>query len=69
MNLKPDFATLTTPQLRTYVLEHRDDRDALHAYLDRRRSENPHSQVYTVDDDVSEAIANYLQNHRPQEAS
>jgi quinol monooxygenase YgiN len=35
MSAKPDFATMSKFELRAYVLEHRDDREALHAYLDK----------------------------------
>ena len=69
MSLKPDFATLTTQQLREYVLAHREDNDALQVYLQRRRSENQPSRVYTAQDDVGEAIASYLQTKTDQEAS
>jgi hypothetical protein len=60
MNTKPDFTKLTTSQLRAYILEHRDDERALQTYLDRRHSENPNSRVYKAEDDVAEAIAEYL---------
>lgn len=69
MNVKPDFAMMTTPQLRAYVLDHRADEKALQAYLDRRRSENPNSRVYKADDDIAEAIAEYLESKKQQEAS
>lgn len=65
MSVKPDFSELTTQQLRAYVLEHRDDQDALHTYLDRRHSEHPDSRVYGDNDDVSEAIAQYLKTRKP----
>jgi hypothetical protein len=69
MSVKPDFAAMTSQQLRAYVLEHRDDEEALQAFLDRRRSENPNSRVYRAEDDVAEAIAEYLERKRQQEAS
>lgn len=68
MSVKPDFAMMTTPQLRAYVLEHRADEEALQAYLGRRRSENPNSRVYKAEDDVAKAIAEYLERKRQQEA-
>ena len=46
MSIKPDFATMTTIELRAYVLEHRDDEEALHAYLDKLHTKNPSSRVY-----------------------
>ncbi|MBW4618361.1 MAG: hypothetical protein KME17_03110 [Cyanosarcina radialis HA8281-LM2] len=69
MSVKPDFAIITTQQLRAYVLEHRDDEEALQTYLDRRHSENPNPRVYKAEDDASEAIAEYLKSKRQQEAS
>jgi hypothetical protein len=59
---------MTTQQLRAYVLEHRDDEEALQIFLDRRHSENPNSRVYKAEDDVSEAISEYLKNKK-REAS
>jgi hypothetical protein len=69
MSVKPDFAVMTDPQLRVYVLEHRADEEALQAYLDRRRSANPNSRVYQAEDDVAAAIAEYLARKQQQEAS
>ena len=69
MSVKPDFAMMTTPQLRAYVLEHRTDDEALQAYLDRRHSENPNPRVYKAEDNVAEAISKYLERKRQQEAS
>jgi hypothetical protein len=69
MSVKPDFATMTTSQLRAYVLEHRENQEALQAYLDRRHAENPNSRVYQAEDDVSEAITAYLERKSQQEAS
>lgn len=66
MSVKPDFATMTTPQLRAYVLEHRNDEEALQTYLDRRHAENPTSRVYKAEDDVAEAITEYLKRKRQQ---
>ncbi|MBD2513795.1 hypothetical protein H6G93_01980 [Nostoc sp. FACHB-973] len=60
MSVKPDFATMTAIELRAYVLEHRDNQEALHAYLDKLHAENPNSQVYSPEDNVAEAIAEYL---------
>jgi hypothetical protein len=69
MSVNPDFATMTTPQLRAYVLEHRTDNEALQAYLDRRHAENPNSRVYKAEDNVSDVIAAYLKSKKQQEAS
>jgi hypothetical protein len=64
MSTKPDFTTMTKTQLRAYVLAHRDDEEALQAYIDRLHVENPSSRVYKAEDDVTEAIAEYLDSKR-----
>ncbi|BAY79910.1 hypothetical protein NIES25_63980 (plasmid) [Nostoc linckia NIES-25] len=46
MSVKPDFATMTTSELRAYVLEHRDDEEALHAYLDKLHAEKSHGYIH-----------------------
>jgi hypothetical protein len=33
--MKPDFATMNTSDLRTYVLKNRDDREAFYTLMDR----------------------------------
>jgi hypothetical protein len=60
MSVKPDFATMNKFELRTYVLGHRDDEEALHAYLDRLHAENPSTRVYKPEENVAAAIADYL---------
>jgi hypothetical protein len=62
MSAKLNFATMIKSELRTYVLEHRDDEEALHAYLDRLHTENPNSRTYHPDDDVAEAISEYMKH-------
>lgn len=65
--MKPDFAAMTSAELRSYVLSHRDDEEALHAYLDKLHAANPNPRIYGTEDDVSAAIAEYLENKRQQE--
>ena len=60
MSVKPDFKTMTVTELRAYVLEHRDEDEALHAYLDRLHAQNQNSQVYKPEDNTADAIAEYL---------
>ncbi|MFN6571911.1 hypothetical protein A6770_22670 [Nostoc minutum NIES-26] len=67
MSVKPDFATMTTIELRAYILEHRDDEEALHAYLDKLHAEKPSSRIYRPEEDVAEAIAEYLKDKRHEE--
>jgi hypothetical protein len=60
MSAKPDFATMNKSELRAYVLEHRHDQEALHAYLDRLHAENPSPRVYEPEENVAEAVAEYM---------
>lgn len=62
MSVKPDFATMTTIELRAYVLQHRDDEEALQAYLDKHHTEKSISRVYQPEEDVAEAITQYLKD-------
>ncbi|GAA6615092.1 DUF6887 family protein [Scytonema sp. NUACC26] len=67
MSIKFNFAAMTAIELRAYVLEHRNDEEALHAYLDKLYAENPSSQVYSSEDNVSEAVTEYLKNKQTKE--
>jgi hypothetical protein len=37
--MKPDFQAMGRAELRGYILEHRDDREAFHAYIDKLAAE------------------------------
>lgn len=63
---KPNFAAMPKSELRAYVLAHRDDEGALQAYLNRLHSENVSSRIYKANEDVSEAITEYLRDNRQQ---
>jgi len=67
MSVKPDFATMTTSELRAYVLEHRDDEEALHAYLDKLHAKKSSSRLYKPEEDVAQAIAEYLKSKKQDE--
>jgi hypothetical protein len=38
---KPNFATMTRPEFRQYILEHREDEEAVSIYLERFQPANP----------------------------
>ncbi|MDX2229054.1 MAG: hypothetical protein NW220_05430 [Leptolyngbyaceae cyanobacterium bins.349] len=44
---KPDFMTMTKPELRAYVIAHPDDRQAFHAFVDRFTADAS-SQVFDI---------------------
>ena len=39
MNHQPDFYQMSRPELRKYVLSHRENDEALRIYMDRMRTE------------------------------
>ncbi|NER39441.1 MAG: hypothetical protein F6J93_36770 [Oscillatoria sp. SIO1A7] len=45
--MKTNFDTMTKAELRAYVLEHREDEEALRALMSRR---DPHAIRYTFSD-------------------
>jgi hypothetical protein len=45
--MKPNFEAMTREELRAYLLEHRDDDEALAALLSRR---DPNAVKYTTND-------------------
>jgi hypothetical protein len=49
-----NYAAMTDEQLKQYLLDHRDDQDAFHAYLDRRHS-RARSIIARLDDPDFEA--------------
>ncbi|MEG3439251.1 hypothetical protein V0288_19150 [Pannus brasiliensis CCIBt3594] len=55
---------MSSLELRAYVLAHRDDEIALQTYLDKRHSEAPSSRRYKPEEDVTEAIDEYLKNQK-----
>lgn len=69
MSSKPDFSKMTKLELRAYVLENRTDQEALQAFLDRAQAENPNPQTYGLEDNISDAIDEYLKKHEGREAS
>ncbi len=53
MTQQPDFQTMPRQELRSYVLSHRDDENALRIYMDRLKNEpgiDRHQGNLTADD-------------------
>jgi phosphoketolase len=66
MSTKQNLMMMSKHELRAYVLQNRDDEEALQVYLDKVATENPNSHIYSPDENVSDALARYLeqQNHQ-----
>jgi phosphoketolase len=66
MSTKQNLMMMSKHELRAYVLQNRDDEEALQVYLDKVATENPNSHIYGPDENVSDALARYLeqQNHQ-----
>ncbi len=60
MSTKQNLKTMSKNELRDYVLQHRNDEEALQAYLDKVNAENPNSRIHTPEENVSDALAQYL---------
>ncbi|MBN3896793.1 MAG: hypothetical protein HWQ41_16450 [Nostoc sp. NOS(2021)] len=67
---KPDFTSLTRTELRQYILDHRDDEEALQIYVDRFQSAN--NKIFpppqTIDDleNFPELHQQHLEQRRNQ---
>jgi hypothetical protein len=59
--MKPDFNVMTKSELRTYVLEHREDTEAFEALADRIYA-NPNPQWYQPED--TEKIVDLIQSSK-----
>lgn len=46
-----EYAAMTDQELKRYILEHRDDREAFHAYMDRRYARPNRSAISPNDPD------------------
>jgi phosphoketolase len=63
MSTKQNLNAMSKSELRAYVLQHRDDLEALQTYLDKVQTENTsRSRVHSIDENVSEALDRYLEN-------
>ncbi|MEH2382925.1 MAG: hypothetical protein V7K27_29240 [Nostoc sp.] len=46
----PNFQQMPLEQLRAYILEHRNDDEAFHIYIDRRRAQSPKQVPMTIEE-------------------
>jgi hypothetical protein len=46
---KPNFVTMSKSELKRYLLEHRNDKEAFYALMDKINAE-PNQKYYTVDE-------------------
>jgi hypothetical protein len=53
--MKPDFSTMTKPQLRAYLVAHPNDQDAFHAFVDRFTAQA--SETFSMAKSPSEVAA------------
>ncbi|MBR8832838.1 MAG: hypothetical protein DSM106950_02040 [Stigonema ocellatum SAG 48.90 = DSM 106950] len=66
---KPDFATMTRPEFRQYILEHREDDEAVSVYLER--FQNPNAKLYPppksdYDPSVEMALREHLEQREKE---
>ncbi|PSB20297.1 hypothetical protein C7B65_07575 [Phormidesmis priestleyi ULC007] len=65
--MKPDFTAMSGAELRAYVLQHRNDTEAIHALIDRLVAD-PNATTYAPEDAdrFSEIHAESQSRHREQ---
>jgi hypothetical protein len=57
-----DFASMSDQELKHYLVKHRDDQEAFHAYMDRRQA-RPHKAAIELDDpDWQERVVALIQD-------
>jgi hypothetical protein len=66
MSTKQNLVAMSKSELRAYVLQHRDDEEALQAYLDKVQIENTSSRIHSASENVSDALADYLERQKYQ---
>lgn len=62
MSGKQNLTIMTKAELRNYVLQHREDEEALQLYLDKVNTENPSPHIHSPEENVGDALATYLEN-------
>lgn len=53
---RPDFDRMNLHELKAYMLAHRDDTKAFHAYMDRSDTERPVLTVLEPDEPLTEQV-------------
>ncbi|BAY98846.1 hypothetical protein NIES37_28240 [Tolypothrix tenuis PCC 7101] len=61
---QPNFQQMPLEQLRVYILEHRNDDEAFHVYIDRKRAQSSNHVPMTIEQAEAE-----LQRRFGQQAS
>jgi len=64
--IKPDFTTMNQEELRQYVIENQDDKEAFYQYVDHLKV-NSNQQIYSHSlsvNEIEKVITNYVQDHQ-----
>ncbi|NEQ96573.1 MAG: hypothetical protein F6K30_07605 [Cyanothece sp. SIO2G6] len=64
-----NYATMTNVELKRYLLAHRDDLDAFHAYMDRRAQRGQAPGIAAADPKWEEKVLTLIQHQLIQNAS
>ena len=64
--MKPNFEEMTRKELRTYLLQHRDDADAIHAAIIKIKAD-PNTKWYSSED-IDRFPEIYEEHRRRKEA-
>jgi hypothetical protein len=61
-----DYATLSDQELKQYILEHREDGQAFHAYVDRRKSRAHKATIQPGQADLQQQFQEMVQRQIQQ---
>jgi hypothetical protein len=57
-----DFASMSDQELKHYLVKHRDDQAAFHAYMDRRQTRSNKTAIELDDPDWQERVVALIQD-------
>jgi hypothetical protein len=57
-----DFASMSDQELKHYLVEHRDDQAAFHAYMDRRQARSNKAAIELDDPNWQERVVSLIQD-------
>jgi hypothetical protein len=57
MMMKPNFDTMTRQEIREYILQHREDDDAIEALINKGNPNSPTYKFPQTDEDLQEMAA------------
>jgi hypothetical protein len=64
--MKPNFQTMSIPELKAYLLENRDDGEAIHTIIEKIHT-NPNTKRYSAED--ADRLPEIYEEHRKRRSA